>query len=198
MSLHTIYIPDSLEISSVYEQLNSILVESPTYNNENENRPNVIQQINENTIQLTYLNSIIQLTIFQEDRSNNTRVQIDILDKDNNNNTITNKDELEIYNTLINTIILILFNCNNNSNNTQNKIKKTISSISLVCSLLKEQFGDTFTADDTTYQGIIKTEKYKAIIDLNKMNVIESDSIPLKGRIESVLTMSKLICTPLC
>lgn len=196
MSLYTIYIPDSLEISSTYEQLNSILVESPSHNEDN--IPNTITQSNENTIQLHYLNSIIQLTFLKDDNNNNdnsTRVEINILDKDNN--SITNKDELEFYSSLLNSIILILFNCNNN-NNKQDKTQDPVSSISLICSLLKEQFGDTFTADDTTYQGTIKTEKYKAIIDLNKMNVIESDSIPLKGRIESVLTMGRLICTPLC
>lgn len=191
MSLHTIYIPNNLELSSVYEQLNSILFKSPTDNQDN--IPNAIKLLNENIIQLTYINSTIQLTFINEDNSNNnTRVDIDILDKDNNR--IINKDQLQLYNILLDTIILILFKCNNSNN----KQSIPISSISLICSLLKEQFGDTFTTNEITYQGIVQTERYKATIDLNKMNVIESDSIPLKGRIESVLVMGRLICTPLC
>lgn len=191
MSLHTIYIPNNLELSSVYEQLNSILFKSPTDNQDN--IPNKIKLLNENIIQLKYMNSTIQLTFINEDNSNNnTRVDIDILDKDNNR--IINKDQLQLYNILLDTIILILFKCNNSNN----KQSIPISSISLICSLLKEQFGDTFTANEINYQGIVQTERYKATIDLNKMNVIESDSIPLKGRIESVLVMGRLICTPLC
>lgn len=191
MSLHTIYIPNNLELSSVYEQLNSILFKSPTDNQDN--IPNAIKLLNENIIQLTYINSTIQLTFINEDNSNNnTRVDIDILDKDNNR--IINKDQLQLYNILLDTIILILFKCNNSNN----KQSIPISSISLICSLLKEQFGDTFTTNEITYQGIVQTERYKATIDLNKMNVIESDSLPLKGRIESVLVMGRLICTPLC
>ncbi|KAG0668844.1 endoribonuclease ysh1 [Maudiozyma exigua] len=193
MSLHTIYIPNNLELSSVYEQLNSILFKSPTDNQDI--ILNALKLMGENIIQLTYMNSIIELTFINKDNSNNTRVDIDILDKDNNR--ITNKDQLELYNILLDTIILVLFNCNNN-NNKQTILEEPASSILLICSLLKEQFGDTFTTNETTYQGIVQTEKYKATIDLHKMNVIESDSIPLKGRIESVLVMGRLICTPLC
>ncbi|CEP64208.1 cleavage polyadenylation factor subunit YSH1 LALA0_S10e04940g [Lachancea lanzarotensis] len=76
--------------------------------------------------------------------------------------------------------------------------------IKQVARLCTEQFGDCFSykldEKDTTADiiGNITIGKTKASINLSQMKVAECDSNPLRGRIESILTIASDLIAPLC
>ncbi|SCU89006.1 LAFA_0E15698g1_1 [Lachancea sp. 'fantastica'] len=73
-----------------------------------------------------------------------------------------------------------------------------------VARLCTEQFGDCFSykldENDTTADiiGNVTIGKTKASINLSQMKVAECDSNPLRGRIESILTIASDLIAPLC
>ncbi|CAI4035189.1 hypothetical protein SMKI_12G3350 [Saccharomyces mikatae IFO 1815] len=73
--------------------------------------------------------------------------------------------------------------------------------------LFKEQFGDSFTlllnkedcaSNGDTISGVITIGKNTAKIDFNNMKIVECNSNPLKGRVESLLNIGGNLVTPLC
>ncbi|SCV00527.1 LAME_0G10308g1_1 [Lachancea meyersii CBS 8951] len=76
--------------------------------------------------------------------------------------------------------------------------------IKQVARLCTEQFGDCFSykfhESDTAgdIMGDVTIGKTKATINLSQMKVAECDSNPLKGRIESILSIASDLVAPLC
>lgn len=79
-----------------------------------------------------------------------------------------------------------------------------ITKIKKISRLFKEQFGDTFKLlldnEDTKdeIKGAIDMGKTSAVINFSKMKVEECNSNPLKGRIESILSIGSDLVAPLC
>ena len=83
------------------------------------------------------------------------------------------------------------------------KIKKVIE-------LFKEQFGDAFTLDfnetsgtgtektNTDIIGTITLEKHLAKVNFTSMKVEKCNSNPLKGRVESILSIGGDLVSTLC
>ena len=230
MTLHTLYIPSTCSITTIYEQL--VLAFETSYkeagnNNNNNNNGITIQRrdrSNYTSIEIFYDNQIfIKFSNIAEDNSNEddntnklfTQLEFEIFDSKSSNDKLLN-----IYESLYDTIKLIILSCcfNNNSRDKQiaastlnfsknmpssnsSSSTSSTSNNNIICSLLEEQFGEMFKNPASTsdsQQGVITTGKYSVLIDLEQLRVVESDSAPLKGRVESVLAIGKLLRTPLC
>lgn len=93
-------------------------------------------------------------------------------------------------------------------NETLREQEDTVWKIKQVTSLFKEQFGEAFTLminKDAERQeeqediiGLVTMGKHEARINFNKMQIEESNSGPLKGRIESILNIGKELVSTLC
>lgn len=113
---------------------------------------------------------------------------------------------------VIESIILTIISLNN-----ENGIDTTYSSHiekeqqdivdpSPIISLFKEQFGPTFAyqeAEDASVtrdlgMGTIVSDKMSAQVDFQKLKVIKCNSNPLRGRIESLLSIGRDLTQPLC
>ncbi|CAI4779457.1 BGN_3a_G0050660.mRNA.1.CDS.1 [Saccharomyces cerevisiae] len=70
--------------------------------------------------------------------------------------------------------------------------------------LFREQFGDSFSIDEgigkkeNVKNGSVTIGKSKATIDFSTMKLIDCNSNPLKGRVESILSIGQILTTPLC
>ncbi|QHS76278.1 cleavage polyadenylation factor subunit SYC1 [Saccharomyces paradoxus] len=70
--------------------------------------------------------------------------------------------------------------------------------------LFQEQFGDSFSVDEgmekkeDVKNGSVTIGKSKATIDFSTMKLIDCNSNPLKGRVESILSIGQKLTTPLC
>ncbi|CAI4051806.1 hypothetical protein SKDZ_15G3250 [Saccharomyces kudriavzevii ZP591] len=70
--------------------------------------------------------------------------------------------------------------------------------------LFQEQFGDSFSANEGVGEqedvrnGSVTIGKSKAVIDFSTMKLVDCNSNPLKGRVESILSIGQKLTTPLC
>ncbi|CAI2026295.1 hypothetical protein SEUBUCD646_0H02210 [Saccharomyces eubayanus] len=68
--------------------------------------------------------------------------------------------------------------------------------------LFQEQFGDCFSAETGQEEGVgngsVTIGKSKAIVDFSTMKLIDCNSNPLRGRVESILSIGQKLTTPLC
>lgn len=95
-----------------------------------------------------------------------------------------------------------------NINDSLKEQEEQVWKIKQVTSLFKEQFGEAFTlminkeAEKQEEQediiGLITMGKHEAKINFNKMEIEESNSGPLKGRVESILNIGKELVANLC
>ncbi|CAI6587142.1 ALI_HP2_G0036830.mRNA.1.CDS.1 [Saccharomyces cerevisiae] len=96
---------------------------------------------------------------------------------------------------------------NNVQSNAQGKIDE-VERVKQISRLFKEQFGDCFTLflnkdeyasnKEETITGVVTIGKSTAKIDFNNMKILECNSNPLKGRVESLLNIGGNLVTPLC
>ncbi|GHM93345.1 endoribonuclease ysh1 [Saccharomyces cerevisiae] len=96
---------------------------------------------------------------------------------------------------------------NNVQSNAQGKIDE-VERVKQISRLFKEQFGDCFTLflnkdeyasnKEETITGVVTIGKSTAQIDFNNMKILECNSNPLKGRVESLLNIGGNLVTPLC
>lgn len=96
---------------------------------------------------------------------------------------------------------------NNMQSNAQGKIDE-VERVKQISRLFKEQFGDCFTLflnkdeyasnKEETITGVVTIGKSTAKIDFNNMKILECNSNPLKGRVESLLNIGGNLVTPLC
>lgn len=98
-------------------------------------------------------------------------------------------------------LLLLLSNCgsyedtNDNSNSLIRDTHNTEHAVEpekFAAFLLNEQFGNEY------HNGVIVVGKYRAVVDLHTLRVVESNSGPLRGRVESVLAVGRTLRTPLC
>ncbi|KOG97965.1 cleavage polyadenylation factor subunit YSH1 [Saccharomyces eubayanus] len=83
-----------------------------------------------------------------------------------------------------------------------------VSKAKQISRLFKEQFGECFTllldkdeyinSKQNTINGVVTIGKNTAKIDFNNMKILECNSNPLKGRVESLLNIGGNLVTPLC
>lgn len=103
--------------------------------------------------------------------------------------------------------------CDNHDHNNvhpyaQDKIDDEVARVKQISRLFKEQFGDCFTLflnkdeyasnKEDTISGVITIGKNTAKVDFNNMKILECNSNPLKGRVESLLNIGGNLVTPLC
>ncbi|CAI4652934.1 BBL_G0037180.mRNA.1.CDS.1 [Saccharomyces cerevisiae] len=96
---------------------------------------------------------------------------------------------------------------NNVQSNAQGKIDE-VERVKQISRLFEEQFGDCFTLflnkdeyasnKEETITGVVTIGKSTAKIDFNNMKILECNSNPLKGRVESLLNIGGNLVTPLC
>lgn len=68
-----------------------------------------------------------------------------------------------------------------------------------IISLFKEQFGDSFSSmEGVPNNGIITLDRINAQVDFTKLKVIKCNSNPLRGRIESLLSVGRDLTQSLC
>ncbi|QHS74993.1 cleavage polyadenylation factor subunit YSH1 [Saccharomyces paradoxus] len=90
----------------------------------------------------------------------------------------------------------------------RDKIDDEVARVKQISRLFKEQFGDCFTLflnkdeyasnKEDTINGVITIGKNTAKVDFNNMKILECNSNPLKGRVESLLNIGGNLVTPLC
>ncbi|CAI4046670.1 hypothetical protein SKDZ_12G3080 [Saccharomyces kudriavzevii ZP591] len=83
-----------------------------------------------------------------------------------------------------------------------------VSRVKQISRLFKEQFGECFTlfldkdepasSKEEAINGVITIGKNTARIDFSNMKILECNSNPLKGRVESLLNIGGNLVTPLC
>ncbi|EJS42547.1 ysh1p [Saccharomyces arboricola H-6] len=83
-----------------------------------------------------------------------------------------------------------------------------VSRVKQISRLFKEQFGECFTlfldknessiSKEDTINGVVTIGKNTAKIDFINMKILECNSNPLKGRVESLLNIGSTLVTPLC
>ena len=114
--------------------------------------------------------------------------------------------------TIILSIISMDQNNNNNSNNNnsnRNEEHKSFvkeeyerldfKNVDPIITLFKEQFGSSFSSmEGMPNNGLITLDRINAQIDFNKMKVVRCNSNPLRGRIESLLSIGKDLKQSLC
>ena len=68
--------------------------------------------------------------------------------------------------------------------------------------LFQEQFGECFSANTGQEEGVrngsVTIGKSKAIVDFSAMKLFDCNSNPLRGRVESILSIGQKLTTPLC
>lgn len=68
-----------------------------------------------------------------------------------------------------------------------------------IITLFKEQFGTSFSSvEGIPNNGLITLDRINAQVDFNKMKVVKCNSNPLRGRIESLLSIGRDLKQPLC
>lgn len=99
---------------------------------------------------------------------------------------------------IIDSIVLCILSMNEDDNEIDEDDRLDLK-IDPIITLFKEQFGDSFSSmEGMPNNGLITLDRINAQVDFNKMKVVKCNSNPLRGRIESILSIGKDLKQPLC
>ncbi|CAL9728356.1 protein Syc1p [Monosporozyma unispora] len=107
-------------------------------------------------------------------------------------------DTETMINLVIESIILCVLSMNEDDEEIDEDDRLDLK-IDPIITLFKEQFGDSFSSmEGIPNNGLITLDRINAQVDFTKMKVVKCNSNPLRGRIESILSIGKDLKQPLC
>lgn len=112
--------------------------------------------------------------------------------------TETRHDTDKMVDLIIESIVLCILSMNEDDTEMDEDDRLDLK-IDPIITLFKEQFGDSFSSmEGMPNNGLITLDRINAQVDFNKMKVVKCNSNPLRGRIESILSIGKDLKQPLC